>query len=74
MTKQQQLRAGQAYNLMNDYNCGTRDVEEDPTGEMGWIRMTYACDIRACSGERSYEDYLDTLVSDVLSIKEELER
>ena len=67
MTRAEELRAGRAYNRMNDTECGGDDSDRDPTGEAGWTRMTSVCDIRACSGEQSYEDYLNELVSDVLS-------
>ena len=67
MTRAEELHAGRAYNRMNDHNCGGTDHIEDPTGDMGWTRMTFVCDIRACSGEKPYEDYLNELVSDVLS-------
>ena len=74
MTEAEQLRAGRAYNRMNDNECGSDDAEEAPTGEMGWTRMTFVCDIRACSGEKPYEDYISELASDVLKYSEDMDR
>ena len=66
LTREQQLRAGRAYNAMNDHECGTDSAAADPTGDMGWIMMTIQADRQAHWDTRGYDVILLVLAEDVL--------
>ena len=68
-----QLRAGRAYNRMNDYEAGSDAMKSDPTGDLGWIILTIRAD-RQCEGEsyqenggRSYDDILSANADSIIS-------
>lgn len=68
LTSAAKLRAGRAYDRMNNIEAGTEI--EDPTGKFGWDMMTIVCDRRAMAGERTYSELLAQLAADVLSWEE----
>ena len=73
MTREEELEAGRAYNRVVDYNIHTNDAELDPTGDRGWARMQAVCDMLSKKGSRSYEQHLEHLVSEVLSVSDDID-
>ncbi len=67
-----QLRAGRAYNTMNDFECGTQDALSDPTGAMGWTMLTIEADRQANWDDRTYEEILEAKANGVIDYVDSL--